>query len=64
MDKIKVFYCYPKHLKKELLKNGFQLICEGYDKKNNRFFWVFYLNKYLSMYLDARPSRKELRAKL
>lgn len=45
------FFCYDRHLSKELQEIGFKFICSARDTKTDNIFQLFYRTEELNDYL-------------
>lgn len=54
---MRIFYCYSKKLRNELLDNGFKYLHKGINEKTNNPFWAFEGSIEFNEFLENRRKR-------
>lgn len=52
MSKDDLFICYSNNLKNKLIKEDVRYVIHGYNKANDKDFWVFIRDKKCKQILD------------
>ena len=56
MTKNDLFICYSNNLKNKLIKEKVKYIIHGYNKDNNKDFWVFIKDEKCKYILDNQKN--------